>query len=41
MLTLGGGENIVSLEGSQASVAGPFDKSRVKLKMLEWLEAVA
>jgi hypothetical protein len=37
----GSGENIVSLEGSQASLAGPFDKSRVKLKTLEWLEAVA
>jgi hypothetical protein len=29
------------LEGSQASPARPSEKSRVKVKTLEWLEAVA
>jgi hypothetical protein len=34
-------KNIVLLEGSQASPSCPFDKSRVEVKTLEWLEAVA
>jgi hypothetical protein len=29
------------LEGSQASSACPADKSRVKVKKLDWLDAVA
>jgi hypothetical protein len=29
------------LEGSQASPARPSDKSRVEIKMLGWLKAVA
>jgi hypothetical protein len=29
------------LESSQASPARPFDRSRLKVKTLKWLEAVA
>jgi hypothetical protein len=42
-LTLWGGgrKSIVLLEGSQASLARPSDKGNIKVKTLEWLEAVA
>jgi hypothetical protein len=39
-LLWGGRKSIVLLKGSQASRAHPSDKSRLKVKMLEWLEAL-
>jgi hypothetical protein len=33
--------SIVLFEGSQDSLACPSDKSRMQVKTLEWLEAVA
>jgi hypothetical protein len=37
----GGGENMVSLQGSLTSPFRLFDTSRVKTQMTEWLKAVA
>jgi hypothetical protein len=36
----GGDESIILLEGSQASPSRPSDKGTVKVKALEWLQAV-
>jgi hypothetical protein len=40
-LLCGGRKSFVSLEGSPASPSLPSEKSRVKVKMLVWLERVA
>jgi hypothetical protein len=39
-ILLRGRKNIISLESSQASPACPYCKSGVKVKMLEWSEAL-
>lgn len=37
----GGGESFTALEGHQALPDFPFDRCRVEMKMLEWIESVA